>query len=682
MPPRFLIRVIVALAILVPSFPAIATLAQNEGEVVVVEDSFDDPSAGILQEGSDDPNLRYDYDDDGYEIDAFADDFSGDLTVPVPGDFTDATIAIDAALTGKDDTNSHYLFLECRLRDGTGYKFEVRPLAQIAAIWKLSPEVNQRIANVGLENEPGSGPFRLEFSCEGDQLSGRIDGQEVISVTDDSYDQGSFAFGAGVYKVDAGKVSADFDNLTISVPADEAPATPEASPEAVDEGTGFATIESNGENATPAAETQTAEPVEEATPEPTEAPTDVPTEEPTQEPTPTEAPTEAAASQAATFDRSGLAAAADQLRAQTGGEAPAFGPESGQTDLATGLEVADFVASASFVVPGEGAWSAGYAFRQRDDTSALLIVSSNGAWMLTAGTEQVRAAGLVDSVNTGGGEENAIELIAVGETGYLTVNGAFIAQLDLSTWPDAGDLSFIGAVADAGTPLELFDATVWGLGESAVVEPAQTPTASPVPEVEESATEEPATPEATAASEDDPAATFDDIVALVKEEDPLTGPSSGTLTQAVGSLDIASADVITENFYSTVRFSNPASADDPDHPWDIVIGFWHTGGDDQVRLVISSDGTWSVALGTARPILSGTVDNLNLGAARGNDIELAVSNGIAYLGVNEEFVTSFEVPTDPRAGDIWLASGTFPENAQPGVETPYSDWTIWSLERG
>jgi hypothetical protein len=101
-----------------------------------------------------------------------------------------------------------------------------------------------------------------------------------------------------------------------------------------------------------------------------------------------------------------------------------------------------------------------------------------------------------------------------------------------------------------------------------------------------------------------------------------------------------------------------------------------------MRLVISSDGAWSLAIGTARPIVTGTVDNLNLREARGNDIALAVLDGTGYLSVNGEFVDAFEIPSEPVAGDIWLASGTFPENAQEGVETPYSDWTIWSLERG
>lgn len=648
---RTIIRVLVTAVLLVSAIPAVA-LAQENDQVVVVSDNFDDPALGILPAQRDDA-FRFAYDDGGYEIDAFADDFSGDLTVPVPGAFPNGTITIDATLTGKNDGNGHYLFLACRVQDQTGYKLEIRPLAQVVAIWLLSPSGNTRIANLGLDIDPGPGPFTTAFSCLGNELTGYLDGQEIITVTDDTYDAGSFAFGAGVYKISAGPVSADFENLTIAVPADEVPVTPEATAE-------------------PATS-----PTQEPAQEPTQAPTQVPTETPAPEPTaaPTEEPV---VSQAATFDRTGLGAAADQLREQASAQSPLFGPASGQTDLDTGQQIADFAISASFTVPETGAWSAGYAFRQTGETSALLLISSDGAWMLTAGTEQVRAAGLIEQLATDAGAQNTIELIAIGETGYLTIDDLFVAQLDLALWPDAGNLSIIGTAADGGGSLEITDATIWPIGNTELVDLAPTPTASPVPENQE----ERPSPEASALSAEEAAATFQQIVTTAERESPLAGPKSGTLTQAIGSLDIASAQVITENFYSTVRVSNPDNPDDPDHPWDMVLGFWHRGGDDQVRLVISSDGAWSVALGTARPLLNGAVDNLNLGTDGENDVGLAVLGGVAYLSVNGTFITSFEIPFPSHAGDLWLASGTFPENAQEGVQTSYSDWTIWSLEQG
>ncbi len=302
--------------------------------------------------------------------------------------------------------------------------------------------------------------------------------------------------------------------------------------------------------------------------------------------------------------------------------------------------------------------------------------------MLTAGTEQVRAAGVVDQIDTTPGNANTIELIATGDTGYLTVDGEFVAQLDLSLWPDAGDLTIIGTVADGGGPLAISDATVWPIGETELVPVEPTATASPVPPPAEEATVASASPESVSPSPEEAAAAFQQIVDSVASENPLAGPQSGSLTQAIGSLDIANARVITANFYSTVEFSNPDNPEAPDHPWDIVLGFWHTGGNDQVRLVIASNGAWSLALGTARPILNGTIDNLDLGQDGKNDIGLAVLDGTGYLAVNGVFVASFDIPTEPRAGDLWLASGTFPENAQEGVQTSFSDWTIWSLEQG
>ncbi|MGE3797982.1 MAG: hypothetical protein AB7G88_09080, partial [Thermomicrobiales bacterium] len=175
-------------------------------------------------------------------------------------------------------------------------------------------------------------------------------------------------------------------------------------------------------------------------------------------------------------------------------------------------------------------------------------------------------------------------------------------------------------------------------------------------------------------------AVLEEIRNTVEGDEPEFGPFSGEVSQSVGSIDIDSAGVSVENFYTTVRFTNPASPDAPDHPWDVLIGFWHGGGDDQIRVVVASDGTWSAAQGTARPTVSGDATSVQLGPARGNVIELAVVDGTGYLAINGEFVEAFAVPGSPQPGDIWIASGTFPENVQPGIETLFSDWTVWSLD--
>ncbi len=165
----------------------------------------------------------------------------------------------------------------------------------------------------------------------------------------------------------------------------------------------------------------------------------------------------------------------------------------------------DFVATTSFTVP-EGDWSAGYAFRQIDGLGGILLISSNGAWLLTNGTEQVRAAGLVENLNTDPGSDNAIELIAAGETGYLTVNGEFAAQLDLTPLARRRKPGDHRHGSRRRQSAQVFDATVWSLGEPSEPEIAPTATASPVPDETEVAqespvaTEETASPEATAES--------------------------------------------------------------------------------------------------------------------------------------------------------------------------------------
>ncbi len=85
---RTILRVLIVLMLLAPAIPAVA-LAQDGDQVVVVADNFDDPAAGIPPVQRDDQG-RYAYDDGGYEIDAFAGDFSGDLTVPVRANFRTA----------------------------------------------------------------------------------------------------------------------------------------------------------------------------------------------------------------------------------------------------------------------------------------------------------------------------------------------------------------------------------------------------------------------------------------------------------------------------------------------------------------------------------------------------------------------------------------------------------------
>jgi hypothetical protein len=739
MPTRFqrLVAFAVAIALCAASAPAL-TVAQDEpttaqrpttalaSETVIVWDTFEDPATSTLPEDpGDDENFRYEYDDDQYEMDAYAEDFTGDLVVPVSGTFSDATLAIDAQLTGDaSEEPGRHIVVNCRFseEDSSGYQLEFRPLTATVILWRWDPDADRpnRLDTTELnDGEPMVGePHRLELSCVGDQILGRMDGGTVVQATDDTYQEGSFAIGGGVYSGSPGPLRIDFDNLAISVPSELAEAT--------------------------------------------DAPAD--------------AEEAAEAEEAVTRDRSALIAPAAELVAEATANEAAFGPEGGEiaqvvggelNQVLAGVNLRDFVTEATFTVPeGEAAdrWDVGFGFRQTANGQHWrIIVRSDGTWNLAVSAEYPRATGIVDNLSRGEGETNTLQLAVSGSTGHLIVNDAFTSTFDLSAWNEAGDIwvgsgFFLDDATDgAVTPFSEF--TIWSLAttsptgqivvtpapaaggaqateapeeaetpeatpaEEEVDEPEVEPTPTPAEEItepveeatpapEEDVTEaaEDATPapeeteevtepveEATPAVEEEPEATeeetpdatpepeaapelsMEEIQEQVADTEPTFGPIAGSVDQLIGSMDVEMAGVSVQDFYTSVRFSNPASPDDPEHPWDVVIGFWHLGGDDQVRLIISSDGTWSIALGTARPFQTGTASGLVLGPARGNVIDFAVVGTTGYLQINGEDAGTIEIPATPIEGDIWIASGSFPENVQEGVPTPFSAWSVWNL---
>ncbi len=608
-----------------------APTTSSSSEVVILTDTFDDPETGILENvprGDDD--LRTAYEDGQYEIDALPDDFSGVLGSTVGDTYGDASIAVDAVLAdGSGQEPGRFISLACRVNGETeGYRFELRPLVGSVIIRKLDASGGVRLTSEQINGgEEITEPVRMELQCNGNSIIARIDGLQVATATDSDYTSGNLQIGAGVYTVNEGRVSADFDNLAVSVPTADVPAP---------------------------------------------------------EPTPS-------------VDRAALMAPINQLRSQATQNPPVFGPTAGGISQViggsldskyAGVDLENFVARITFVNPDETAparWDIGIGFRQ--DASGRhwrTIVRSDGTWSLAIAAEFPRATGVVPTIDLNPGATNTLELLVSNAVAYLVVNDEYTAMMDVSAWVEAGDIwagsGFFLDYATPGVITNYTDFTIWSLdgGATTAAPVTESPTAEAVETPDASGSPVAIAPESAIDLDQQPALSAIADAALINA--PIAGPTSGSVTQGLGSIDIASADVDVGNFYTTVRFSNPASADDPEHPWDFVIGFWHRGGDDQIRLVVASDGTWSIAEGTSRPIINGTVSNLALGPARGNDVELAVEDGRGYLSINGEFAGAFDIPGVPQTGDIWIASGTFPENVQEGIETPFSDWTVWSLD--
>jgi TolB protein len=228
-----------------------------------------------------------------------------------------------------------------------------------------------------------------------------------------------------------------------------------------------------------------------STPTPTEAPTStftpIPTEAPTSSPIPP-TPTPAAWVQVMATAQAGL---------------PIFGPDSGSlpheedgTVEAKGADVdlRDFVVEAVFYNPypvTRGDWDIGFLFRDAGKNDEFrLNVESDGDWSLNdrrGDEDNFIDQGQVSNLDVNAGSLNQLRLIAEGNQGFFFVNDTFIAELDLSSRANSGDISAATEIATSNemdgdaTTYEGF--TIWSLAapaqQAAGVSATDTPTTPP-----------------------------------------------------------------------------------------------------------------------------------------------------------------------------------------------------------
>ena len=138
----------------------------------------------------------------------------------------------------------------------------------------------------------------------------------------------------------------------------------------------------------------------------------------------------------------------------------AYGPRSGSIeyedgfigDFDSGISMSDGVIEATFSNPyptREGSWSVGFFLRDTGvDRFHAVIVRSNGKWshFLRTGdadSEQEIAERHSERISTTADGDNRVRLVAIGEDGWLFVNGAFAAKLDLSGGAKLGGVEAI-----------------------------------------------------------------------------------------------------------------------------------------------------------------------------------------------------------------------------------------------
>ena len=111
------------------------------------------------------------------------------------------------------------------------------------------------------------------------------------------------------------------------------------------------------------------------------------------------------------------------------------------------VSLADFIAEANFrnsYAISEKDWHYGFAFRWKDASFHVVLVSSQHTWrhiIQQDGVEEIIEEGKFDTpIKSKENEINSLRIIVLGRQGQLWVNGEFVANLDTSRIMNAGNV--------------------------------------------------------------------------------------------------------------------------------------------------------------------------------------------------------------------------------------------------
>jgi hypothetical protein len=191
---------------------------------ILFSDALDAVATGRLARSSTQPsNFVVGYGSDGYLLQKVNPSFQGLVTVSVPvaaGTADDSAIAVDAKVI--DPTANRFVALACRDQGAasSGYRFSVVPASGTVAISRIDGGAATALAgpldaSALLRNQVTN---RVELSCVGSTISGRINGTEVAAAQDGAYKQGGLLIAAGADASGPLTVEAHFRNLVVTGP--------------------------------------------------------------------------------------------------------------------------------------------------------------------------------------------------------------------------------------------------------------------------------------------------------------------------------------------------------------------------------------------------------------------------------------------------------------------------------
>lgn len=215
------VRVSVLLVLLCVTLAAAggrAHLVSAQDQVYI--DTMDSPATGLLSNQSSNPD-RYliGYQNNEYIIQALEPTYSGDVYsfVALP-DSTNTKVEVSVGIVG--DLNGKYALIGCRASaEHEGYMLELHPDDSGVALWRSEMDGNYtelQIVHGSPAVSTGNTSNQMAIDCTGNIITGYVNGQAVVSATDDTYVSGQSYIGAGAAGKTTDGLLVGFDNLTVT----------------------------------------------------------------------------------------------------------------------------------------------------------------------------------------------------------------------------------------------------------------------------------------------------------------------------------------------------------------------------------------------------------------------------------------------------------------------------------
>ena len=307
----------------------------------------------------------------------------------------------------------------------------------------------------------------------------------------------------------------------------------------------------------------------------------------------------------------------------------------------SGVVLADFVAEVTFTAPhrpSTAPWSSGFLVRQSGSNRFhAVMIHSSGSWShhLRTGTpsdDDLVRRDSSSAIETRGTARNHVRVVAAGGSGWLFVNGTYVADLDLSGHMDSGSVKLLGAWFKD-------DETAGG------VTPYQSFSVQPLGRV--------------------------------------YGPTDGSIEHADDNfIDVHRVFTSLADGIIEARFYNPYSTQEGS--WSCGFMFRQGVGNEFHAVLIDDSGYWyqrsrTGDLDSAQAVAEDRSSHIDTSPSGSNHIRIIAFGREGWLFVNGALVAKLELARLLEAGAVSAVGSYFAGHGIPGRATRFAGLTVRSV---